>query len=157
MFPAGRYPALALPDGKTRTVRSLLNVPARMRYGQYVWNEEGVPSGPVWLRVDLANQVLSVFRSGHEIGTAVILFGMDGMPTPTGTFPILEKAAQHRSSVYDADMPYMLRLTGDGIAIHASNVRIGYATHGCIGIPEAFARLLFAQVRRGDPVAILPA
>ena len=62
----------------------------------------------------------------------------------------------NRSTLYDADMPYMLRLTTDGVAIHASNVRAGAATHGCIGIPPEFAKLLFEQVRRGDLVAILP-
>ena len=51
----------------------------------------------------------------------------------------------------------MLRLTGDGVAIHASDVQRGSATHGCIGVPLPFARLLFAAMRRGNLVAILPA
>jgi lipoprotein-anchoring transpeptidase ErfK/SrfK len=51
-------------------------------------------------------------------------------------------------------MPYMLRLTTDGVAIHASNVREGWATHGCIGVPMEFARRLFAEVKLGDPVEI---
>jgi lipoprotein-anchoring transpeptidase ErfK/SrfK len=128
-----------------------------MHYGEFRWDDGTVPQGDTWVRIDLAQQTLSVFRAGHEIGTAVILYGTDGKPTPTGTFPILAKATQHRSSLYDAEMPYMLRLTGDGVAIHASAVRRGSATHGCIGVPEAFARQLFAVVKRGDPVAILPA
>ena len=37
----------------------------------------GVPAGRAWIRVDLHAQVMSVFRSGHEIGTAVILFVLD--------------------------------------------------------------------------------
>lgn len=157
VYPADRLPALALPDGRRQVVRSLLNVTRPMRYGDYVWDEDGVPAGPAWIRVDLARQTLSLFRSGHEIGTAVILYGTDGKPTPTGVFPILERARAHRSTLYDADMPYMLRLTGDGVAIHASNVRLGRATHGCIGVPPAFARLLFDQVKRRDPVAIIAA
>ena len=53
-----------------------------------------------------------MFRSGHEIGTAVILYGADGLPTPTGKFPILAKLKDHRSITYDnAPMPYTLRLT----------------------------------------------
>lgn len=154
-YPAGRYPLLTLPDGRRQPVRSLLNVRRPMRYGQWVWDDRGVPAGPSWVRIDLAAQMLSLFRAGHEIGTAVILYGTDGKPTPTGVFPILEKAREHRSTLYDAEMPYMLRLTGDGVAIHASDVRFGHATHGCIGVPPAFARLLFEQVRRRDPVAIL--
>ena len=106
--------------------------------------------------MDLRLQTLSVFRAGHEIGSAIILYGTDGKATPSGVFPILQRAAQHRSTLYDADMPYMLRLTNDGLAIHASNVRAGATTHGCVGIPPRFAKLLFEQVRRGDLVAIMP-
>lgn len=155
-YPADHLPVLTLPDGKRRPVRSLLNVPRSLHYGQWVWNDAGIPAGPTWVRIDLAAQTLSLFRAGHEIGTAVILYGTDGKPTPTGVFPVLEKAREHRSTLYDAEMPYMLRLTGDGVAIHASDVRFGRATHGCIGVPPAFARLLFEQVKRRDPVAILP-
>lgn len=155
-YPARRLPVLTMPDGERRAVRSLLNVRRPLRYGEFAWNADRVPVGPVWVRVDLAGQTLSVFRAGHEIGTAVVLYGTDGKPTPTGVFPVLEKARRHRSTLYDADMPYMLRLTGDGVAIHASDVRSGHATHGCIGVPPAFARLLFDAVRRRDPVAILP-
>lgn len=154
-----RYPASALPilttaDGKRRPVRSVLNVGQQMTFGDYVWDDSGVPAGPTWVRIDLTTQTLSLFRGGHEIGTAVILYGTDNKPTPTGVFPILQRAAQHRSSLYDAEMPFMLRLTHDGVAIHASRVRAGSATHGCIGVPEGFARRMFAQVRRGSIVSI---
>lgn len=138
-----------------RPVRSVLNVPTRMRYGDYRWDEEGVAtSGPIWVRVDLKSQVISVFRGGDEIGTAVVLYGADEVPTPTGKYPILAKLKDHRSATYDAPMPYTLRLTGDGVSIHASNVRWGYATHGCIGVPEAFAARLFAAASVGDQVTI---
>jgi lipoprotein-anchoring transpeptidase ErfK/SrfK len=127
-----------------------------MRYGDYSWNERSVPDGETWVRVDLAKQILSVFRAGHEIGSAVIIYGTDGKATPSGIFSILSRAERHRSNLYDADMPFMLRLTGDGVAIHASTVQRGSATHGCIGVPPGFARLLYSQMRRGDMVAVLP-
>jgi lipoprotein-anchoring transpeptidase ErfK/SrfK len=155
VYPAHNPPTFRLPNGDRRPVRSLLNVARPLHYGDFVWNERGVPDGPVWVRVDLARQTMSVFRSGHEIGTAVMLYGTDGKPTPTGLFPILEKARHHRSTLYDAEMPYMLRLTGDGVAIHASKVRRGAATHGCVGVPAAFAERLFTHVRRGDVVLIV--
>ncbi|MDR6128124.1 lipoprotein-anchoring transpeptidase ErfK/SrfK [Sphingomonas sp. SORGH_AS802] len=157
IFASDKVPSLALPDGSHRRVRSVLDIPQAMHFGDYVWNDTDVPAGPVWVRVDLGRQLLSVFRAGHEIGSAVILYGTDGMPTPTGVFPIKAKAAEHESSLYEASMPFMLRLTDDGVAIHASLVQRGSATHGCVGIPESFARRLFAQVKLGDPVAILPA
>lgn len=155
VYPAGRYPVLTLPNGERRQVRSLLDIERPLEFGGFVWDEAGVPAGPVWVRVDLGLQTLSVFRAGHEIGTAVILYGADGKPTPAGVYPVLERARDHRSTLYDAPMPYMLRLTRDGVAIHASSVRASAATHGCIGVPLAFARRLFAQVRRGDRVAII--
>ena len=138
-----------------RPIRTVLNVPGSMRYGDSRWNEKGVPAGSIWVRVDLDSQLISVFRAGHEIGTAVILYGADGLPTPTGKFPILAKLKDHRSATYDAPMPYTLRLTGDGVAIHASDVRWGYATHGCIGVPADFAARLFAAASIGDEVLVV--
>ena len=149
-------PRLALPGGEYRTVSSVLNVAKAMQFGDFVWNEDAIPAGPVWVRIDLGNQLMSVFRGEHEIGSAVILYGTDGKPTPTGTFNVLAKDADYHSITYDAPMPFMLRLTADGVAIHASNVREGSATHGCIGVPPEFARRLFAQVQLGNFVAILP-
>lgn len=156
-YPQGSQPLIALPGGGTESVRSVLDIRAPMRFGSYVWNTDNIPAGPVWVRVDLERQILSVFRGGHEIGSAVILYGTDGKPTPTGRFTVLQKDADYHSRTYDAPMPYMLRLTDDGVAIHASNVRDGWATHGCIGVPLAFARLLFAEMQQGDMVAIMPA
>ena len=138
-----------------RPIETILNVPGRMHYGDYRWDEKGVPAGPTWIRIDLDAQLLSVFRGGHEIGTAVILSGADGVETPPGKFPILAKLKDHRSATYDnAPMPYTLRLTGDGVSIHGSNVRWGYATHGCVGVPAAFAARLFAAASVGDEVLI---
>jgi hypothetical protein len=51
-------------------------------------------------------------------------------------------------------MPYMQRLTNDGISLHASEVEWGYASHGCIGMPESFAAKVFAQTKLGDKVYI---
>jgi hypothetical protein len=155
-YAAKNMPLLSLPDGRQEIVRSVLNITGPMQFGSFVWNEDRIPEGPLWVRIDLTRQLMSVFRAGHEIGAAVILYGTDGKPTPTGSFSILEKDAHHYSHSYDAPMPYMLRLTNDGVAIHGSNVRQGYATHGCIGVPPDFARLLFAAAKKGDLVVILP-
>lgn len=135
-------------------VRSLLNVRHRMHYGQAIWNEFGVPAGQVWVHVDRRSQIVSVFRGGHEIGTAVILYGAPEKPTPAGLYPVLGKKLHHRSAAYGAPMPYTMWLTRDGVAIHASDVREGAATHGCIGVPREFARKLFDAIRPGDPVVI---
>lgn len=139
-----------------RPITTILDVRTPMTYGDYRWDDKGVPAGPTWVRVDLRSQLISVFRSGQEIGTAVILYGADGLPTPTGKFPILAKLKDHRSATYDgAPMPYTLRLTGDGVSIHGSEVRWGFATHGCVGVPTAFAAKLFGAVKTGDEVLIV--
>jgi lipoprotein-anchoring transpeptidase ErfK/SrfK len=147
-----RPPLQGLAPGQ---VRSLLNIRERLTYGAFRWNEDGVPAGPVLVRVDRKAQILSVFRGGHEIGTAVILYGAPEKPTPAGSYPVLGKAAYHRSRAYNADMPHTLWLTRDGVAIHGSRVREGAATHGCVGLPDAFARKLFHEVKTGDPVVIV--
>ena len=74
--------------------------------------------------------------------------------TPLGTFPITQKDADHSSSSYDAKMPYMLRLTNDGVSIHGAPVAWNHATHGCIGVPTPFARKLFNVVKLGDHVIV---
>ena len=139
-----------------RDIQSVLDVRKRMHYGDFVWNDRNVPKGPVWVRVDLKSQLISVFRSGHEIGTAVVLYGADEKQTPNGVFPVIAKIKDHKSATYDgAPMPYTLRLTQDGVAIHGSDVRWGAATHGCIGVPVEFAQKLFGQVAKGDQVLII--
>jgi hypothetical protein len=154
-FPPTQPAIFVLPDGSRRTVRSLLSPLRRFRYGDFVWNDTGVVQGPVWIRVDLTQQLISVFMEGQEIGSAVILYGTDGKPTPYGIFHVKARAQKHMSSLYNAPMPYMLRLTDDGVAIHASAVRSGSATHGCVGVPIEFARHLFARVRVGSQVVIV--
>ena len=133
----------------------MLRIDGPLYYGDYVWNDEGVPPGRITIRVDLSAETISVIRSGHEIGRAMILYGTDEQPTPTGTFPIMEKDRDHESNIYDAAMPFMLRLTRDGVAIHASNVQYGRASRGCVGVPYEFASLLFGQARVGDVVTIV--
>jgi len=140
-----------VPDG----TRSILNISKRLRYGQFVWDATDIDDGVKVIRVDLERQLISVFRGGHEIGTAVILYGAEGHDTPLGRFPIMAKLEKHRSATYDAPMPYTLRLTRDGVSIHGSEVRWGAATHGCIGVPVEFARRLFNEVEVGDTVEVI--
>ena len=146
---------IALAGVTPGQVRSIIRVAGPMDYGQAIWREEGVPPGPLWVRVDRGAQIISVFRGPHEIGTAVILYGAPEKPTPAGRYPVLGKKLHHVSSSYGAEMPYTLWLTADGVAVHAGSVREGAATHGCVGVPLDFARKLFDLVEVGDPVVIV--
>lgn len=156
LFLSASQVAQALDSGTIdRPIRSLLAIQSPLHYGDFVWNEVGVPGGQTWIRVDLRAQLISIFRAGNEIGTAVIVYGGDNKQTPLGRLHILAKAKAHRSSLYDAEMPYTLRLTGDGVSIHGSSVRRRAATHGCIGVPLEFARRLFEATRVGDEVLVV--
>lgn len=137
-------------------IKSILPIEGSIRYGEWFWDESAAPrSGKLVITVDLDARVISAFRDGHEIGTAVALLGTQKHPTPLGTFPILTKEKDNISEKYNnAPMPWTLRLTWDGIAIHGSPVLNGYASHGCIGVPDEFAAKLFAAARRGDKVII---
>ena len=135
-------------------VKHILDTGGPIPYGKYFWDETGAPAGPIVVTIDLGAETLSVFRAGYEIGTAAIIFGAEGKETPLGTFPITQKDKDHVSNLYDAPMPYMLRLTNDGISIHASEIRYENATHGCIGIPLGLAKKLFGVVKLGDKVIV---
>lgn len=154
-FPPSNMPNVLLPSGKKRPIASIINISAAMNYGEFTWDDTGVPPGPVWILVDLSAQTMSVFRGRHEIGTAITLYGVDDKPTPLGRFTVLERRKDHHSNLYDAPMPFMLRLTNDGVAIHGSDVREGAGTHGCLGVPLEFGSHLFEAMRVSDEVIIL--
>ena len=143
------------PTPATYTVRRILPIEGPLKYGEWHWDETGAPAGPIVITVDLAARVLSVFRDGYEIGATAVIYGAEEKPTPLGVFPVTQKDADHRSTIYDgAPMPYMLRMTNDGISIHGSDVTARLMTHGCVGVPTAFATKLFGQVRLGDKVIV---
>ncbi|RJF94155.1 hypothetical protein D3876_01365 [Sphingomonas cavernae] len=154
--PAGetKRPAAPMQSARGYEVKGVLQLDGPLKHGDYVWKDDGVPPGELLITVDLTAQTLSVFRAGYEIGVAVILYGADNKQSPLGTFPITQKNKDHVSNLYDAPMPYMMRLTNDGVAIHGADVKWGSATHGCIGVPTEFAALLFAQAKLGDRVII---
>ena len=153
--PTPAAPQAAPPPADERfVVKRILPIEGAIKYGDWHWDETGVPDGPIVVTVDLDARVISIFRGGYEIGAAAVLLGTDEKPTPTGVFPITEKKRHHVSNLYDAPMPYMQRLTNDGISLHATTVELGYASHGCIGMPEAFAARVFEKTRVGDRVFI---
>ncbi len=51
-------------------------------------------------------------------------------------------------------MPYMQRLTWKGVSMHAGHLPGYPASHGCIRLPMAFAKLLFGVTKLGTSVTI---
>ena len=137
-------------------VRSELAIDRWLRPGEFAWNDEGVAAGETVVVVNIRARVLSVYRGGIEIGRSSIIYGTDSQPTPHGTFRILERDADHRSSTYGgAPMPHSLRLTWDGVALHGTDhMQDDWATRGCVGLPREFAERLFGVARLGDRVVI---
>lgn len=163
--PAGVHGALAakaIADADRRAnepfvIKSILPIEGPMKYGEWHWNTDAAPeTGKLVVTVDLEARTVSVFRDGYEIGAAVAMLGTELHPTPTGKFPILTKERHNVSEKYgNAPMPWTLRLTWDGIAIHGgSEVENGYASHGCIAVPDQFVSKLFDIAKKGDTVII---
>ncbi len=104
------------PVDERFVIKRVLPIEGAIKYGEWHWDEQGAPKdGPIVVTVDLDARVLSIFRSGYEIGATAVLLGSQEKPTPLGMFPITQKKRHHVSNLYDAEMPYMQRLTDDGI------------------------------------------
>jgi lipoprotein-anchoring transpeptidase ErfK/SrfK len=148
-------PARAAKE-KPFVIKRILPIDGPIKYGEWHWDTAGVPDGPLVITVDLDARVLSVFRDGYEIGAAAVMLGTQDHPTPLGTFPILSKERHNISEKYNnAPMPWTLRLTWDGVAIHGgAEVERGYASHGCIGAPNDFISKVYAIAKKGDKVII---
>jgi hypothetical protein len=134
---------LALAQGATQS--SAVDLPpSQLKPGQFIWTPAAVPAGPLVMVISLDEQLAYVYRNGLRIGVSTVSSGKKGKETPTGVFTILQKKKVHRSNLYnDAPMPFMQRLTWDGIALHAGNLPGYPASHGCVRLPYEFARRLF--------------
>ena len=96
-----------------------------------------------------------IFRASTLIAVTTISSGQPGYDTPVGRYTILEKQVTHHSNLYEnAPMPFMQRLTVDGIALHAGQVMAEPASHGCIrmAIPDVIE--VYDQVPVGAPIYI---
>ena len=123
--------------------------------GQFSWNDADAPAGPVRVVVSIPLQRLFVYRGASLIAVSAVSTGSAGHETPTGEFTVLQKAVTHRSNKYnDAPMPYMQRLTWDGVAIHAGRDPGYAASHGCVRVPLAFAKKLYAATSLGAHVSV---
>ena len=127
----------------------------KLKTGEYVWEPERAPEGPLLIVASITEQVVYVYRNGIRIARSSVSTGRPGHSTPTGVFTILEKEVHHTSSIYKgAEMPYMERVTWGGIALHAGDLP-GYPdSHGCVRLPLEFSKLLFGVTMKGATVII---
>ncbi len=128
---------------------------SKLAPGQYEWNPERSPSGPTLVVVSIDDQMAYVYRNGVQVARSTVSTGKPGKETPTGVFTILQRKVEHESSIYKgAQMPYMQRLTWDGIAMHAGNLPGYPASGGCIRLPYEFSRKVYGVMGNGSTVVI---
>lgn len=121
---------------------------------KFVWSDPGT-ADPVTVVVSLPQQQAFVYRGGALVAATSVSTGKDGNETPLGVYPILQKNEKHRSNLYDdAPMPFMQRLTWDGIALHAGRNPGFPDSHGCVRLPAAFAKRLFGVTDLGTTVVV---
>lgn len=127
-----------------------------LKPGQFVWVAQDAYEGPMKIVIVLDIQRMYVFQNDKLIGFSTISSGKKGKETPTGIFNILQKNVDHKSNLYsNAPMPYMQRLTWDGIAIHGGYLPGYPASHGCIRLPHPFAKALFGVTQMAQEVVVL--
>ncbi|NBC48921.1 MAG: L,D-transpeptidase family protein [Gammaproteobacteria bacterium] len=150
----------------------------------YEWNGHGRPISHVV--IDTEAQRARFYDGPEQVGWTTIASGVSSHPTPRGEFEVIEKVKDKRSNlygrIYDASgnlhkrnaharrdsipsggkfvgarMPHFMRMTYDGIGMHAGAIpQPGQpASHGCIRLPDEIASSLFAQVDLGTRVTVV--
>ena len=111
------------------------------------------------IEVNLSKQKIYAKENGNILFSGSISSGKSGHRTPRGNFRVIDKEKFHISNKYPepnggAKMPYMLRLTNSGLAIHQGYLPGYPASHGCIRVSKKTAKKLFYWANRGVKVKI---
>jgi len=128
---------------------------AKAKKGVAVKDTTVHPQMPLIINVSIAKQRVRVYDANGLFAEAPVSTGMAGHPTPMGVFSVIQKDRYHHSNIYSgAPMPFMQRITWEGVALHAG-VLPGYpASHGCIRMPEAFAIKMWGWTKMGARVIV---
>jgi lipoprotein-anchoring transpeptidase ErfK/SrfK len=105
--------------------------------------------------VSLGSQRAWLMRAGQvTYGPTPITSGKPGQRTPPGTFHVLWKDKNHRSSIFNnAPMPYSVFFTNSGIAFHEGSLRSPSA--GCIHLSRSAAQTFFNTLSVGQVVQVV--
>ena len=68
--------------------------------------------------------------------------------------PISKAVRRVPRRIHNAPMPFAQFVTDYGVALHAGHNPGHPASHGCVRLPNAFAKKLFAVTDLGTPVLI---
>ncbi|WP_206785562.1 L,D-transpeptidase [Amycolatopsis sp. MtRt-6] len=104
--------------------------------------------------VSLAQRLAWLLRDGRVVrGPVPAGFGSPGQATPAGSFHVVWKDREHRSSQYGTDMPNSVFFAAGGIAFHAGP--IDTPSHGCVHLTDADSAAFFDGLNVGDAVQVL--
>jgi Uncharacterized protein conserved in bacteria len=106
------------------------------------------------IEIDLAQQKAWLWHQDRIVLFMPISSGRKSHPTPRGEFLVTDKHRTWKSTLYDARMPYFLRLSCGDFGLHEGALPGYPASHGCIRLPKKAARELFETVPIGTLVVI---
>jgi hypothetical protein len=120
---------------------------------------------PHWIGINLKKQQLTYFVAGEPWKVFPVSTGKAAMPTPKGTFKILNKVPKAWSGSYKLWMPYWLGVGKGQFGIHElpiwpSGYREGAnhlgkpVSHGCIRLGIGPAQYIYDRVEKGTEVII---
>jgi len=112
------------------------------------------------IEINLSKQKIYAIENGRIVFSGLVSTGKSGHRTPNGSYKVIDKERFHISNKYPepkggAKMPYMLRLTNYGMAIHQGYLPGYPASHGCIRVSKTTAKKLWYWTKRGIPVKII--
>lgn len=134
--------------------------------------------------INLGEQMVYLFKGDELAGGSPISSGSEGYDTMPGSYHVMEKDIDHKSSIYGdyedfngnvimqnidnrvdprppgtrfegAKMYYFMRVYG-GVGMHKGYLPGYPASHGCIRLPGHMAEKFFREVHVGTPVKIVP-
>jgi len=115
--------------------------------------------------IDTKKQELYQQLNGITIRTHTVSTGKASMPTPKGTFTIVNKSVRAWSKMYGLWMPYWMGISGTRAGIHelpewpngykegAKHLGIP-VSHGCIRLGEVAAKIVYDWTDIGTKVTI---
>ena len=104
--------------------------------------------------VSLAQRLAWLLRDGRVVrGPVPAGFGPPDQATPAGSFHVVWKDREHRSSQYGTDMPNSVFFAAGGIAFHTGP--LDAPSHGCVHLTDADSAAFFDGLNVGDAVQVL--
>ena len=138
---------------------------------------------PLSITISLSKQRVYLLVGGQVAVDSPISSGKKGRETPKGEYAILEKELKHESNLYGdfvnekgvvvkkgicvktdippagthywgASMKYFMRLTAEGVGMHAGYLPGYPASHGCIRLPLEMAKIIYTSALVNTPVSV---